>query len=69
MITWLRKMIVGIVLAALLLTVGVVGVVKTFDKGFDNSEPTARTKKTWVNIRLQGNPKEEYVVNVDGMKL
>jgi hypothetical protein len=63
-----KKMIVGIVLAALVLTVGVVGVVKTFDKGFDNSEqPTAQEqRKLELTLDYKETPKEEYVVNVDG---
>lgn len=63
-----KKMIVGIVLAALVLTVGVVGVVETFDKGFDNSEqPTAQEqRKLELTLDYKETPKEEYVVNVDG---
>ena len=63
-----KKMIVGIVLAALVLTVGVVGVVKTFDKGFNNSEqPTAQEqRKLELTLDYKETPKEEYVVNVDG---
>jgi hypothetical protein len=63
-----KKMIVGIVLAALVLTVGVVGVVKTFDKGFNNSEqPTVQEqRKLELTLDYKETPKEEYVVNVDG---
>ena len=66
-ITNKQKAIIG-VLIALVLTVGVVGVVKTFDKGFDNSEqPTVQEqRKLELTLDYKETPKEEYVVNVDG---
>jgi hypothetical protein len=66
-ITNKQKVIIG-VLIALVLTVGVVGIVKTFDKGFDNSEqPTVQEqRKLELTLDYKETPKEEYVVNVDG---
>ena len=66
-ITNKQKAIVG-VLTALVLTVGVVGVVETFDKGFNNSEqPTVQEqRKLELTLDYKETPKEEYVVNVDG---
>ena len=62
-----QKAIVG-VLIALVLIVVVVGVVKTFDKGFNNSEqPTAQEqRKLELTLDYKETPKEEYVVNIDG---
>ena len=66
-ITNKQKAIVG-VLIALVLTVGVMGVVKTFDKGFNNSEQptTQEQRKLELTLDYKETPKEEYVVNVDG---
>ena len=66
-ITNKQKAIVG-VLIALVLTVGVMGVVKTFDKGFNNSkQPTTQEqRKLELTLDYKETPKEEYVVNVDG---
>lgn len=66
-ITNKQKAIIG-VLIALVLTVGVVGVVKTFDKGFDNSEQptTQEQRKLELTLDYKETLKEEYVVNVDG---
>ena len=66
-ITNKQKAIVG-VLIALVLTVGVVGVVKTFDKGLNNSEQptTQEQRKLELTLDYKETPKEEYVVNVDG---
>ena len=61
-----KKMIVGIVLAVVL-TVGLVGVVKSFDKGFDNSEQPVveEQRKLELTLDYKEVPKEGYVVNVD----
>lgn len=60
-----QKIIIGIVLAALVLTVGIVMVVKSFDNGFNNSKQPDVQREIELTLDYKETPKEEYVVNID----
>ena len=61
----------GVAAGAIALTIGVVGVTTMMDNGFDNTpkQETVVEKKFELKLKYKEEPKDEYVVTVDGEKV
>lgn len=61
----------GVAAGAIALTIGVVGVTTMMDNGFDNApkQETVVEKKFELKLKYKEEPKDEYVVTIDGEKV
>ena len=66
-----QKVMAGVAAGAIALTIGVVGVTTMMDNGFDNApkQETVVEKKFELKLKYKEEPKDEYVVTIDGEKV
>ena len=66
-----QKVMAGVAVGAIALTIGVVGVTTMMDNGFDNTpkQETVVEKKFELKLKYKEEPKDEYVVTIDGEKV
>lgn len=66
-----QKVMAGVAAGAIALTIGVVGVTTMMDNGFDNTpeQETVVEKKFELKLKYKEEPKDEYVVTIDGEKV
>lgn len=66
-----QKVMAGVAAGAIALTIGVVGVTTMMDNGFDNTpkQETVVEKKFELKLKYKEEPKDEYVITIDGEKV